>query len=122
MLPASRCPPAAFFQILFSARPADRAPLISDPAESRAFKQKYVRLTDSWVQGIEFTAAEESAMRAGKKWEPLMTKGRDDPLARKIIAAGEPSYDALASYYPGNIIDLTILGTYSDPHSPAEGY
>ena len=43
-----------------------------------------------------------------------MTKSLDDSLARKILAAGEPSYAALASCYPGKVLDRTILGTYSD--------
>jgi hypothetical protein len=61
-------------------------------------------------------------MRAGKKWEAIMTAGPDDPLAKKILAAGEPSFDALSSYYPGKILDRTILGSYSDPHQPAGEY
>ena len=61
-------------------------------------------------------------MRAGKKWDLLMTAGPDDPLATKILAAGEPSYDAVSSYYPGKILDRTILGTYSDPRQPPGNY
>jgi len=95
--------------------------LSADPPP-RASKQKYVALTDSWVSSIEFTPAEQAAMLAGKKWESLMTAGPDDPLAKRILAAGEPSYAALSSYYPGKILDRAILGTYSDPRQPAEGY
>jgi hypothetical protein len=101
---------------------AERGKNIMDPAESRAFKDKYLALTDSWVKGIEFTASEQASMDSGKKLEDLMTAGPDDPLGKKIIAAGEPSFDALASVYPGKILDRTILGTYSDPHDAAEGY
>ncbi len=78
-------------------------------------KQKYVALTDSWVQSIEFTPAELAAMRDGKKWEAQMTAGPDDPLAKRILAAGEPSFDVVSSYYPGKILDRTVLGSYSDP-------
>ena len=101
--------------LIGAANAADRASLITDPAHSRAFKQKYVALTDSWVASVEFTPAEVAGMEAGKKWEALMTAGPDDPLAKKILAAGEPSYDALSSYYPGKILDRTVLGTYSGP-------
>src|SRR5205823_2823609 len=62
------------------------------------------------------------SMQSGKQWEALMTKGPDDPLAKKIIAAGEPSFEALASYYPGKVLDRTILGTYSDPHAALGDY
>src|SRR5205085_8756717 len=72
---------------------ADRNTIMMDPAVSRAFKDRYVALTDSWVRGIEFTPAESTAMEAGKKWEPLMIEGPDDPLGKKILAAGEPSFD-----------------------------
>lgn len=95
-------------------RPAD----ITDPAAARAFKNKYIAMTDSWADGIEFTPEELAAMRAGKKWEALMWTGPDDPLANRIIAAGEPSFEAMASYYPGKILDRTVLGTWSDPRAP----
>ena len=60
-----------------------------DPAVSRAFKDRYIALTDSWVRGIEFTPAESAAMEAGKKWEPALMQGPDDPLGKKVLAAGE---------------------------------
>lgn len=95
----------------------ERVTFISDPATAREFKQRYIALTDSWAKDIVFTRAEEASMRSGKQWEPMMTKGRDDPLAKKILAVGEPSYKSLCSFYPGKILDRTILGSYSDPHS-----
>ena len=79
-------------------------------------------LTDSWIRDIEFTPAETAAMERGKQWEPLMLQGPDDPLGKKILAAGEPSYDALAALYPGKILDRTVLGTYSDPLQPLGDY
>lgn len=87
-----------------------------------AQRERYLTLTDSWVREIEFTPAEIAAMEAGKKWEPLMMKGPDDPLGKRILAEGEPSFDALASYYPGKILDRTVLGTYSDPRQPLGDY
>ncbi len=99
-----------------------RAGNITDPSVARERKEKFVALTDSWAQDIEFTRAEQAAMQEGKQWEGLMTKGPDDPLAKKILAAGEPSYEALCSYYPGKILDRTVLGSYSDPRDPATGY
>ncbi len=39
-----------------------------------------------------------------------MKKGPDDPLGKKILAAGDPSFDALASYYPRvQILDRTVF-------------
>jgi hypothetical protein len=101
---------------------ANRNTIIQDPGVSKAFKERYIALTDSWVKGIEFAPAELAAMEAGKKWEALMMQGPDDPLGKKILAAGEPSFQALASYYPGKILDRTVLGTYSDPREPMGDY
>jgi hypothetical protein len=61
-------------------------------------------------------------MQAGTKWEPVMMQGPDDPLGKRILAAGEPSFHALTSYYPGKILDRTVLGTYSDPRQPMSDY
>ena len=93
----------------------------NDPATARAFKDKYIGTTDAWVDSVEFTPAEQAAMQAGKKWEELLWNGPDDPLAKRVIAAGEPSFDAMAAYYPGKILDRTVLGTWSDPHAPFAG-
>jgi adhesin HecA-like repeat protein len=101
---------------------ADRKTIIQDPAVSRAVKDRYLALTDSWVREIEFTPGEIAAMEAGKQWEAVMRQGPDDPLGKRILAVGEPSFDALTSYYPGKILDRTILGTYSDPHGPLGNY
>ncbi len=101
---------------------AEPPPLITDQAVAKALKQKYVALTDSWVPGTVFTPAEQAAMKAGKQWEKTMTAGPDDPIAKKIMAAGEPSYQAMLSYYPGKVLDRTVLGTYSDPHAPLGHY
>ncbi len=101
---------------------ADRATIVQDPAVSKAIKDRYVALTDSWARAVEFTPAETAAMAAGKQWEPLMMNGPDDPLAKRVLAAGEPSFDALAALYPGRILDRTVLGTYSDPRQPMSDY
>jgi hypothetical protein len=87
-----------------------------------AVKQRYVALTDSWVREVEFTPAEIAAMQTGKQWEPLMMQGPDDPHGRKVLAVGEPSFDAMAAIYPGKILDRTILGTWSDPRQPLSEY
>ena len=76
---------------------ADRNTIVTDPAVARAFKDRYIALADSCVRGIEFTPAESAAMEAGKKWEALMMQGPDDPLGKRILAAGEPSFDAVRS-------------------------
>src|SRR5690242_19705305 len=108
--------------VLASAAAADRNTIVQDPAVSRAIKDRYVALVDSWVRGIEYTPAEAAAMEAGKKIEPLLMQGPDDPVAKKILAAGEPSFDALAAVYPGKILDRTVLGSYSDPLQPMGAY
>jgi hypothetical protein len=100
---------------VFAADP--RAP-ITDPAAARAFKNKFAAMADSWADGVEFTEAEQRAMRDGKNWEALMMTGPDDPLSNRVLAAGEPSFDAMAALYPGKILDRTVLGTWSDPHAP----
>jgi hypothetical protein len=50
---------------------ASRDTIITDPAVSKALKDRYVALTGSWASGIEFTPAEQQAMQAGKQWEAL---------------------------------------------------
>ncbi len=101
---------------------ADRSTPLQDPPAARAFKDRYIALVDSWLQGIEFTPAENAAMQEGSKQEPLMMRGPDDPLGKRILAAGEPSFDALATSYAGKILDRTVLGTYSDPRQPMSDY
>jgi hypothetical protein len=111
-----KLPVALFFLscALASAQTTD----ITDPKAARAFRDRYIAMADAWADGIEFTPAEQAAMRNGKKWEDLMWTGPDDPLAKKVLAAGEPSFEALAAYYPGKILDRTVLGTWSDPRAP----
>jgi hypothetical protein len=101
---------------------ADRNTIVQDPAVSKSFKERYLARTDAWVREIEFTPAEVLAMQSGKKLEPVLMQGPDDPVGRKIMAAGDPSFDGLASVYPGKILDRTILGTYSDPRQPMSNY
>ncbi len=84
-------------------------------APSPELRQKYIALTEGWTKGVVFTKAEREAMERGRQWEQLMWDGLDDPVAKKILAAGEPSFAALDAHYPGKILDRTILGTYSDP-------
>lgn len=92
--------------------------IANDPAKGREFKARYVALTDSWARDIEFTPEEQAAMNAGKQVEDRLMKGPDDPLARGVLAAGEPSWSSVSAVYPGKILDRTVLGTYSDPRQP----
>lgn len=101
---------------------AQRATVILDQFVAQGLKDKYVALTDSWAQGIRFTDTEQRAMESGRQREDLMIHGLDDPLAKKVLAAGEPSFDAMAALYPGKILDRTVLGSYSDPAVPSNGY
>lgn len=91
-------------------------------ASAKELRDRYVALTQSWAKGIEFTDEEKRAMEAGVGKEKEMVKGPDDPLAKRILAAGEPSYAALAAAYPGKILDRTVLGTWSDPTKPLGKY
>jgi hypothetical protein len=101
--------------------PAQSPTPIRDVRTAEQLRRRYVELTDSWAK-VRFTDAEQAAMRQGKQWESIMTKGPDDPLARRVLAAGEPTYAALASLYPGKILDRTVLGSYSDPSQKTSGY
>lgn len=96
-----------------SQREPNPAPLTEQTAHS--IRDRYLKITESWTSGITFRDFEQEAMQRGRRWEDLMTRGLDDPLAKKVLAAGEPSYDTLCAYYPGKILDRTVLGTYSDP-------
>ncbi|MFB3826575.1 MAG: hypothetical protein ACE15B_07385 [Bryobacteraceae bacterium] len=95
---------------------------ITDPTAARAFRNKYIAMTDAWVDEVEFTSAEQAAMEAGKKVDDLMWTGPDDPLGKRVLAAGEPSWEAMAAQYPGKILDRTVLGTWSDPNAPLGKY
>lgn len=103
---------------ILNARPND---IITDEAEADGVKQKFLATTNGWFNEAVLKPSEKEAMQTGRAWEDLMTNGLDDPLAKKILAAGEPSYDALTSYYPGKVLDRTVLGTYSDPKSAPRG-
>src|SRR2546425_1579865 len=96
-----------------------REGIISDQVQATALKQKYLQVTDGWANDAVFTAAEETAMEEGKRWENLMMAGKDDPIFERILQAGEASYNALISYYPGKILDRAVLGSYSDPNREA---
>jgi hypothetical protein len=78
-------------------------------------RRKYLALTEGWTKGVVFTKAEREAMERGRQWEQLLWDGLDDPVAKKILAGGEPSFAALDQYYPGKILDRTVLGAWSDP-------
>ncbi len=113
---------AAALLLLAGTAAAGRHPQVLDPRRARELKDKYLAMTDGWVKAATFTAAERAAMEAGRRWEAAMTAGPDDPLAKKILAAGEPSFEALARIYPGKILDRTVLGSWSDPRSGSSGY
>src|SRR5690242_1642603 len=70
--------------------------VIRDETEAGRVKQQFLALTDGWTREVVFKKSETEAMARGRAWEDLMMTGLDDPLARKILAAGEPSYNALA--------------------------
>ena len=101
---------------------AERSPVIREASDSRAFKARYLEMIESWVKDVVFTADEEKAMLEGRKVDELLNQGPDDPLGKRLRASGEPSFESLAAVYPGKILDRTILGTYSDPGAPLDGY
>lgn len=101
----------------------EQIPGISDDAtRAKAYKQRYVDLTDSWANDIEFTKEEQAAMDAGKPLTETLLKGPADPIAKRILDAGEPSWASVSALYPGKILDRTILGTWSDPAKPLGKY
>ena len=89
--------------------------MITDPAIAKTLGAQYLALTRSWKDGVIFRPAEIQAMRAGKQSESLMTNGLNDPIGKRAMANGDPSFDKLAALYPGKILDRTVLGPYSDP-------
>ncbi len=84
-------------------------------------RQKYLALTRAWAHDAVLSASEARSMEAGRQRERLMTEGLDDPLAEEILRRGEPSFDALATAYPGKVLDRTVLGSYSDPRAGDAG-
>lgn len=88
---------------------------------SAALRQKYLALTRGWARDAVLSPSEARAVDAGRQRERLMTEGLDDPLAQEILGRGEPSFDALASAYPGKVLDRTVLGSYSDPRAGDAG-
>ncbi len=92
---------------------AQRHSPVSDPEVARSLKQKFIAMTDAWARAMALTAGERAAMNAGRKWEALMMRGPDDPLARRILASGEPSFASVSSYYPGKVLDRTVLGSFN---------
>src|SRR6185436_1675732 len=86
--------------------------------EEQRVKERYLALARGWAEESILTRSEQEAMARGRDVEGLMMSGRDDPLARRVLAAGEPSFDALAALYPGKVLDRTVLGSWSDPRAP----
>ena len=98
-----------------------QAPKPANNTDSNSLRERYLALTRGWAEQAVFTPAEQRAMEQGRERESLMASGLDDPLAKEVLAKGEPSYEALAAMYPGKILDRTVLGSYSDPTKPATG-
>ena len=102
---------------------AQRPPIITDPGIAKTLGGQYLALTRSWKSGVIFRPAEIRAMREGKQQEASMTSGLNDPLGKKAMAGGDPSFEKLAALYPGKLLDRTVLGPYSDSRraEPANG-
>src|SRR5688572_33300074 len=79
-------------------------PAYSDEKLATSARDKFLALTHGWAKEAVLKPSEKEAMERGRQWEGLMTTGLDDPLAKKILAAGEPSFAALDSYYPGKVL------------------
>jgi hypothetical protein len=108
--------------IPFVSNAAEPQSVIRNADESRAFKTKYLALVESWAKDTVFTPDEQRAMQEGKQREVEMEKGPDDPIGKKIRAAGEPSFESVSAVYPGKILDRTVLGSYSAPSEPLMAY
>ena len=92
------------------------------PLSNVELRRRYLDLTHGWAREAVFTRAEAEAMEKGKQYEDAMYHSLDDVLARKTLAAGEPSWESLTQWYPGKILDRAVLGTYSDPSRPLGKY
>ncbi len=100
------------------------APLLLFAASCSAqdeLRHKFVKMTKGWAEEAVLSQSERRAMQDGRRYEDLMWEGLDDPLAKKALAAGEPSFQSMSAYYPGKVLDRTVLGTWSDPSKPAAG-
>jgi hypothetical protein len=75
-------------------------------------KDRYLALTSGWAEGVQFTAAERAAMEHGRQYEKEMMEGLDDPLAKRVLALGEPSWETVARFYPAKLLDRTVLGGF----------
>ncbi len=97
---------------------AQKPAILTDAAEAGRLGRDYLELTRRWGKDAVFTSAETTAMERGRQYEKEMTEGLDDPLGKRILALGEPDFDKAASFYPGKILDRTVLGGYSDSRRP----
>lgn len=97
------------------------APAQTPASGARSMRETYLALTRGWAEQAVFTPAEARAMEEGRKREDAMTNSLTDVLADEVLAKGEPSYASLAALYPGKVLDRAVLGSYSDPTSPASG-
>jgi len=113
----------SLWTMLFTALAFQTAPPPALPGENAApvLREKYLALTRGWAEEAVFTAAENRAMQEGRSREAVMTSSLNDSLAREVLQKGEPSFNSLAAFYPGKVLDRTLLGSFSDPRSSDTG-
>lgn len=92
--------------------------VLTDAKLAEKVKAQYLEMTRGWTADVRFSAAEKAAMENGKQYEREMDAALEDVMAKRVLALGEPSWDTVTRFYPGKILDRTILGGYSDSRRP----
>lgn len=100
--------------LLCQAASAQQRHVLTDAKQAEALKARYLDMTRDWTAGVRFKAEEKSAMENGKQYEREMDAALEDVMAKRVLALGEPSWDTVTRFYPGKVLDRTILGGYSD--------
>jgi hypothetical protein len=88
--------------------------VLSDSKQAAALEARYREMTRSWIKEVRFSAAEKSAMEHGRQYDREMDAALEDVMAGRVLALGEPSWDTVTRFYPGKVLDRTILGAFSD--------
>ncbi|MBM3735202.1 MAG: hypothetical protein FJW39_05385 [Acidobacteria bacterium] len=88
------------------------APVLTDAKLAESLKQRYLAMTRSWTEGVQFTGAELQAMERGKSVEKEMMESPADVMAQRVKAMGEPSWERVTALYPGKLLDRTVLGGF----------
>ena len=67
-----------------------------DPERAPRIHIRYRTTVEEWAKSVGFSTVEQERMDAGQQFEAMMTRGPDDPIAKKILASGEPNFESVA--------------------------